>query len=515
MAADFPTTLVTIQRVLPGDRQDAPGKEGDLLHNQICDELEALQAKVGIDGSAVATSIDKRLADVEDAAIGAQTTADDATDTAETALSVVLASPQRTKSANSGNAQWFDILKPGVLTDWNADYSAGITVSLDTNVLFEGLPTIRCDVAAGTSGFKNLCGVATAIAQIPYQWDRTRTTLAIRTTNPALFSSMGMFVGDSTYANYWSITIRTSGAYYGSTNYPQANEWYYVRQDGAAAVGAGSPATAARMRAKVTGTLVSQAQTESIWFGFVGIVNKRRKPTLILTADDGTADHYTWMRPALLHYDLPMSFGIVGNRVGTSTYMTSAQIQEMDAHPSGLFDFTNHSYTHPSYNAIGAAAAYADIAQNRAYMLGIGLQEIGANIVFYPSGEFDDDLIKLLMAGGFHAGRGVVSDLLLTHDQLWGRNDKGRFGPGAVDYTDSTRTVANVIAAIDANTAANTCGAIMMHKVAAADGSYQWSYDKANELFERIAVKRDAGEFDCVSYSRHIADIFHLPCAKR
>lgn len=65
MAADFPTTLVTIQRVLPGDRQDAPGKEGDLLHNQICDELEALQAKVGIDGSAVATSIDKRLADVE------------------------------------------------------------------------------------------------------------------------------------------------------------------------------------------------------------------------------------------------------------------------------------------------------------------------------------------------------------------------------------------------------------------------------------------------------------------
>lgn len=62
MAADFPATLATIQRVLPGDRQDAPGKEADLLHNQICDELEALQAKVGVDGSAVVGSIDARLA---------------------------------------------------------------------------------------------------------------------------------------------------------------------------------------------------------------------------------------------------------------------------------------------------------------------------------------------------------------------------------------------------------------------------------------------------------------------
>lgn len=67
MAADFPATLATIQRVLPGDRQDAPGKEADLLHNQICDELEALQAKVGIDGSSIATSLDKRMADAETA----------------------------------------------------------------------------------------------------------------------------------------------------------------------------------------------------------------------------------------------------------------------------------------------------------------------------------------------------------------------------------------------------------------------------------------------------------------
>ncbi len=86
MAADFPTSLAAIQRVLPGDFMDAPGTEIDLLHNQICDELEALQAKVGIDGSAVATSIDKRLTDVSADVITAQATADDATDIGDAAV---------------------------------------------------------------------------------------------------------------------------------------------------------------------------------------------------------------------------------------------------------------------------------------------------------------------------------------------------------------------------------------------------------------------------------------------
>jgi len=420
---------------------------------------------------------------------------------------------KKSESESAGNSQQFDILQRGVLTDWNGDYGAGVTVSLDSGVLFEGQPTIRCDIAAGTSGSRTLCGVITAIAQIPYAWDRTRATFAIRTTNPALFSAMALFVGDASLANYWSLTMRTAGAYYGATEYPQANEWYYVRQDTVAA--SGSPATAARMRVKVTGTLVSQAQTESIWFGFVGIAPKRRKPTLILTADDGTADHYSWMRPALLHYDLPMSFGIVGNRVGTSTYMTIAQIQEMENHSSNLFDFVNHSYTHPSYNSIGAAAAFADFEQNRAYMTGIGLHDIGSRIAIHPSGEFNDDIVKLMIAGGYHAGRAVINNALVAYDQLWTRADKGRFCIGAIDYPDSTRSVAQVITSIDANTAANQLGIIMMHKVAAADGSYQWSYDKMNELLERIAVKRDAGEFNVVSYSRHVSDVFGLPCSKR
>lgn len=68
MATSFPTGLDAIQRVVATDLRNAPGKEGHVLHNNVCDAVEALQAKVGVNGSAVPGSIDKRLVDVEDAA---------------------------------------------------------------------------------------------------------------------------------------------------------------------------------------------------------------------------------------------------------------------------------------------------------------------------------------------------------------------------------------------------------------------------------------------------------------
>ena len=47
MAANFPSSLPSIARVLPTDYMNDPGKEADLLHNEIADEIEALAAVKG------------------------------------------------------------------------------------------------------------------------------------------------------------------------------------------------------------------------------------------------------------------------------------------------------------------------------------------------------------------------------------------------------------------------------------------------------------------------------------
>lgn len=64
MAANFPTSLPSITRVLPTDYMNDPGKEADLLHNEIADEIEALAAVVGITGTSDVASIENRVANV-------------------------------------------------------------------------------------------------------------------------------------------------------------------------------------------------------------------------------------------------------------------------------------------------------------------------------------------------------------------------------------------------------------------------------------------------------------------
>lgn len=71
MAASFPTSLPTIQRVAATDRRNAPGKEGHALHNKIADEVEALAAAVGVTGSVVPGTVESRLTEASHLAMHA------------------------------------------------------------------------------------------------------------------------------------------------------------------------------------------------------------------------------------------------------------------------------------------------------------------------------------------------------------------------------------------------------------------------------------------------------------
>jgi len=64
-ATNFPTGLDTFPDIDATDAENAPGKEHDVVHNNEMAAIAALQAKVGINGSADASSLDKRVAALE------------------------------------------------------------------------------------------------------------------------------------------------------------------------------------------------------------------------------------------------------------------------------------------------------------------------------------------------------------------------------------------------------------------------------------------------------------------
>ncbi len=65
MAITFPTTLDTLNNPAATDKEDASGVFHDVQHSDANDAIEAIEAKVGVNDSAVTSSLDYRLRNLE------------------------------------------------------------------------------------------------------------------------------------------------------------------------------------------------------------------------------------------------------------------------------------------------------------------------------------------------------------------------------------------------------------------------------------------------------------------
>lgn len=199
------------------------------------------------------------------------------------------------------------------------DISAGLTASVDYDVTFAGQPTIRIDIPAGTSGVKKLLGTIGATARIPEGWDLKNLCVATRSTKgDQIQSSIATYIGDATNANLYSKDQDRSGHPDGIAWYQQPDEWRIWKVGTTAAgatsipVSAGSPTVARRMRAKLMSNLTASTQDEKIWIGFFGMMPSRKKPTIVITLDDGYRSWADFVAPLARYYDIPVSMGIIG-----------------------------------------------------------------------------------------------------------------------------------------------------------------------------------------------------------
>ena len=112
---NFPATLDTFANPTAGTTMDAAGFEHDVQHSNLNDAVAALQAKVGITGSADANSLDNKIAALQ-AAVAALV--------AGTGAGIVGAgSPQGVQAANPGIFYWDTVGK----SIWIKDTGTGNT----------------------------------------------------------------------------------------------------------------------------------------------------------------------------------------------------------------------------------------------------------------------------------------------------------------------------------------------------------------------------------------------------
>lgn len=400
---------------------------------------------------------------------------------------------------------------------WDDRAGAGITVAVDTSVLFDGRPTLRIDIPALSSGTYRV-GTTTAACDMPTSWDGKGLTIALMTSNGSAVPNVGtVFLGDSTFTNYNAHMGLISRG-----NVPQANwvdnEWMVGRFT--AVTPTGSPTYPGQKRLRVNFNVTSNASATTLWVGFLGIVAPK-KTTVVLSIDDGYRTGYEFVAPLARYYGIPVSFGIDRYYIqnGAALYMTESMIRELHADTSDLFEFVTHGYNNTNLTTAGSAAAYTQQqVETRAYLRSLGIAGDGPNHHPWVQSVYDNSAVTAMKAAGFLSARIGGTGTESNWDSHWCTGqDKQVFHQVACISPTTGLTVSDLQTNV---TAAVTEGYgvthVNMHQAGAADAAspLTWTWAKWIDTFQWLDAQRTAGNIEIKCWGRAYADSVGVGYAK-
>jgi peptidoglycan/xylan/chitin deacetylase (PgdA/CDA1 family) len=130
---------------------------------------------------------------------------------------------------------------------------------------------------------------------------------------------------------------------------------------------------------------------------------------VVITVDDGHASVFAEMLPIVAGRRIPVTLFIYPSAVSNASYaMTWAQLDRLRR--TGLFDIQSHTYWHPNFTiekrrlSPDAYRAFAarQLAGARTALLAKG--GIDADLLAWPFGIYDDELMGLARQSGYVAG---------------------------------------------------------------------------------------------------------------
>lgn len=117
---------------------------------------------------------------------------------------------------------------------------------------------------------------------------------------------------------------------------------------------------------------------------------------VVLTFDDGYRDLYTAAYPVLRAHSFKAVAYIVSGFVNSPSNVTAEQVVEMDAH--GI-QIGAHTVSHADLTKLSAGSLTHEVADSRAALEGL----VGHPVLdfCYPSGRFNDSVVRAVQAAGF------------------------------------------------------------------------------------------------------------------
>ncbi len=138
---------------------------------------------------------------------------------------------------------------------------------------------------------------------------------------------------------------------------------------------------------------------ETIYKDDIGRLEYFNKPVW-LTFDDGWEDFYLNAFPLFKEYNMKASYYVITDLIGTPGYVKLEQLKEMKE--SGLIDIQSHTVTHPRLATLNASEVYNELSESKKFLK--ENLEIESNVICYPYGSYDDNVISISKEVGYQYG---------------------------------------------------------------------------------------------------------------
>lgn len=383
-----------------------------------------------------------------------------------------------------------------------------VAVAVDTAVTFNGRPSTKFTVASGGTSPNLDVGTSGATITLDAEAQLALTRgfmVAVKTDGLNTLSSAILYVGDATYANFYTFNLEKLGVYDGWTLFGKLTV-------GATSTTGTPPNLAAAVRAKVRVICSANVVAGDIWVAPAYVV-PQPKPTVVFTCDDGY-DEWTWLVAEAAKRGIPISFGIAKDYVGTAGFLTQSEMLAIANHSSGLFELTNHATDNTNYSVAGLATYKSNVDACRDYLIGLGCDANAARCHQYVQGIFDQTLIDALQADGYLSAREVGSanrkaDTLPI--AIEGTTNDHLFKIPATCNLETGQSLSTVQGYIT-NAAQLGTAFVMGHKFEAAAGTITWiaGYDNTYgvlNLLDWLAYQRDVNGWRLLKWSQWYQEV--------
>jgi peptidoglycan/xylan/chitin deacetylase (PgdA/CDA1 family) len=147
--------------------------------------------------------------------------------------------------------------------------------------------------------------------------------------------------------------------------------------------------------------------------------------SVVLVADDGHRSVYTDLFPLIKRFQIPVTLFIYPSAISNPSApyaMTWEQLAEMKA--SGLVDIQSHTFWHPNFKIDKkrlAPAAYDKFVQDQLVKSKAVLDqrlELKVDLLAWPFGIYDDELIKAASAAGYVAAFSIERRPVTRNEKL-------------------------------------------------------------------------------------------------